>query len=1172
VTNPLVSLMDVVADAVDWVHDTFSDPELSKEIRADLGLAEDADPQVQLPTGQRIRMRNPDGSAIDVDKAAFDATVAEVKNAVELIIEFIRGIGSPGDAAWDSLFLLGQIGASESIRARWPIAHNIARASGLTSALVRGAARPALTQSSEEVEAVDIFRAIDLLRGPSGAPSDPIVKPDARQQIRNLVGIGMSVAAAVKKFETINFLGSYGYEPDLLPVTGSDELRASGSFNDHLAVGAFTVDAVDADPAGTSGLDGHLALTIIYLPSFRVIPHPLFPEFPTCWHFAIGAGASFTSGRFTIGLEAPANTNVTHVGGQGWDFALGTVVRATASFGRPEDKAMEFGDRDGAHFTTDTFALRAEISATPSIRLDVKGVDLSLALTDGDAFVRSLSRELKATFDVAFLLDGDGFRMEGGPFAKQQAPPGPSPAPRLLRALGVGTTSGGVEAEVPPKTTRFGPFRIQKGRFAIGRGPTGDGSTSFELSTSVDLTIGPFNLTVDRIGMNLDLRAGGVEPNLGLLDWDFGYKHPTGIGVKIDAKSIRGGGFLRLDPDRGEYAGVLELSFSGLTIKAVGLVNTKAPEPAGWSFLLLLFAEFRDSPWQIGLGFNITAVGGIIGLQHRASVDELRTSLGTNVYDDILFPADPVKDAPRILGRLRTVFPVEPNGLVVGPTVEINWGTPAIVKGRFAVLAQFDGAFGGGEFRFTRLTILGTVRATAPPVDVDAPRLVELTADVLGDYDYESGLIAIDARLRDSKLGGVEFSGSLLIRIGTGNLPAFAISAGGFHPAFTDLPPAMPARLDRLGLRWQVGDNVTFTLQAYVAITASSWQLGAALTIVAELGPVDLDGGVHFDAIAYDDGRFSVELGLYVRIRWRGHTLMSVEADVVLDRNELQVWHAAGEATFSVLWWDKTVDFEHTWGDERSLPPVPAVDAAALVRAALEAPASWGSQLPQGGEALVTLASAPTSDVLAHPLGTLTVAQRVAPLGLRLDHVDGRPVAAGTVVTIDAVRVGGVSAPVPTPEMAPFPRARFQNLTEDERLTQRTFESLPAGARIAPPGQTNPPGTVRTFDFEPINLAPFDVDEPPPPGPITFPVGHLGWHVARGQAAASPLRQDVRLGALSPERFVDVRQPPVVVVDHVDLAPAVELSDVEASSAVLAAQRAGAGLLVVEAHELVGSP
>ena len=54
----------------------------------------------------------------------------------------------------------------------------------------------------------------------------------------------------------------------------------------------------------------------------------------------------------------------------------------------------------------------------------------------------------------------------------------------------------------------------------------------------------------------------------------------------------------------------------------------------------------------------------------------------------------------------------------------------------------------------------------------------------------------------------------------------------------------MPARIDRLGLRWQLGDNVTLTLQAYVAITASSWQLGAALSIVAKLGPVYIDGAL----------------------------------------------------------------------------------------------------------------------------------------------------------------------------------------------------------------------------------------------------------------------------------------------------------------------------------------
>ena len=531
-----------------------------------------------------------------------------------------------------------------------------------------------------------------------------------------------------------------------------------------------------------------------------------------------------------------------------------------------------------------------------------------------------------------------------------------------------------------------------------------------------------------------------------------------------------------------------------------------------------------------------------------------------------------MKNAPRILGRLRTLFPVQADALTVGPVVEINWATPPLVVARLGILAQFAGVFGGGDFRFTRLTVIGVVKATAPPAVIDAPRLVDLTADVLGDYDVESGLLAIDARLRDrSKLGGVEFSGSLIVRIGLGGNPAFAIAAGGFHPAFTDLPPAMPARIDRLALVWNIGDSIVLTLQAYAAVTASSWQLGAKFTLRADIGPVDIDGGLGFDAIAYDDGRFSAEIGGYVKIRWRGHTLTSVSIDVVLDRNKEQVWHAAGYATFSVLWWDKEVDFEETWGTARSLPPAPSVDAAALVRAALADPGSWATQLPARGDSLVTLADPPpnpsaTARVMAHPLGTLTVTQRVAPLGLRLDHVDGSPVAPGTVVAIDAVRIGSTPAAAIPPTTQMFPRARFQELSESERLTQKTFEAFPAGVAITPAGESNPTGTVTTFDFERVNLGPEVVTKPPPDD--SFPENGFSWHLSRGRAAGSELRQAGRLVRGVPPAEVEVDAPAVVVVNNRDLDEAAVLTAAEARSATLARQRVRTGLLVVEAHEI----
>ncbi len=1027
--------------------------------------------------------------------------------------------------------MLGQVGAAESIRARSPTTYEGLRAAGFIGGLT----------SQEDVAGLNILRAVDLIGGKSDVPTDT-TDPGGWEGLRNWVRYLSAILITVLDDKLpIQASASYGLEPEIPTVSPIADLEARG---------AFTLRVRDTDP-GEPGFDGNVDVTWLYFPSTATTPYRLF--------FAFGGGASYTTGRFTASVEIPAAFTILFTSPFDWgdDANLGKRLIATARYGRADAKAFSVGKTDGPHVIVESVALKLDIAPKSSARLEAKAVDLSLALSEADSFISSLSQELKTSFDIALVYDKDGLRFEGGPKRGQSPPTTPA------RFAAAPSSEGGTLATaIPPKATSFGPFRLFNGHVALGRS-TREAST-LELSTGAGVSLGPFVLTLDRIGLAAELRAGGVEPNLGLVDLNWDFKPPNGIGVAIDAKVIKGGGYLYLDPDKGEYAGVLELSFKGLTIKAVGIVNARAPV-AGWSLLLLLYAEFRHSPWQLGLGFNITAVGGIMGLQHAASVEQLRAAMGSNAFDDVLFPEDPVRDAPRMIGRLRTLFPVKPQALVVGPAVEINWGTPAIVTAKLAVLAQFGGLFGAGDVRFTRLTILGTVRACAPPRDVNAPRLVDIAADVLGDYDVESGLLAIDARLREgSKLGGVEFSGSLIIRIGLGSNPAFAIAVGGFHPAFTDLPPALPARIDRLGLQWKIGSAITLTLQIYVAVTASSWQMGAAFTLVASIGPVDMDGGLSFDAIAYDDGRFSVDIAGHVRIRWHGHTLMSVSLKMVLDRNAQQVWHAAGSASFSILWWDKTVDFEHTWSDPVAVQTGPLADAGAAVRAALADPANWTAQLPRGGEGLVTLAAPSGVSLMAHPLGTLTVAQRVAPLGLALDHLDGKPVAPGTVVDITAVRVGAATlAPQPRTTL-PFPRARFQELSEHQRLTQKTFEPLPAGVTITPPGQANPAGAVAALTFEPINLAPEGVT-PAPPQPS--PGAPRTWHTRGSLAARSPLRQGARLTPDALEYAVDVRPPEMIVADRRDLASTVALSAAEARSETLARQRATAGTIVVEAHE-----
>jgi hypothetical protein len=73
----------------------------------------------------------------------------------------------------------------------------------------------------------------------------------------------------------------------------------------------------------------------------------------------------------------------------------------------------------------------------------------------------------------------------------------------------------------------------------------------------------------------------GNAGNLGPAQLDIGFKPPNGVGLRVQAGPITGGGFLSFDDIKGEYIGALELSFKGVfTLKAIGIINTRCPTAA----------------------------------------------------------------------------------------------------------------------------------------------------------------------------------------------------------------------------------------------------------------------------------------------------------------------------------------------------------------------------------------------------------------------------------------------------------------------------------------------------------------------------------------------------------------------------------------------------------------
>src|SRR6185312_1892946 len=115
---------------------------------------------------------------------------------------------------------------------------------------------------------------------------------------------------------------------------------------------------------------------------------------------------------------------------------------------------------------------------------------------------------------------------------------------------------------------------------------------------------------------------------LGPVDLDISFKPPTGLGVVIDASVVVGGGFLRFDPEKGEYSGVMQLEIAEtIAVKAIGLLTTRMPGGAkGYSLMVIITAE-GFAPIQLGYGFVLTGIGGLLAINRTFDEAALRAGL-----------------------------------------------------------------------------------------------------------------------------------------------------------------------------------------------------------------------------------------------------------------------------------------------------------------------------------------------------------------------------------------------------------------------------------------------------------------------------------------------------------------------------------------------------------------
>ena len=498
------------------------------------------------------------------------------------------------------------------------------------------------------------------------------------------------------------------------------------------------------------------------------------------------------------------------------------------------------------------------------------------------------------------------------------------------------TDRSGVEliAATIPLGRRYGPLTILEIAFRLSKAASvTDGDTDLyivEADVSFSVTTSAVYFRLDRLGLGfvLDTSKPKDENNLRFFDARLAISPPLGIAVQVDTQLVSGGGTIFHDKAAGTYFGVLALRLgSSFTLKAFGLVSTKnADGTPGSSFIII--GTLEGLGWQIG-PVTVDGLGLLFASDRTFDENAVRTALPTGQLKYLLFPTDPVHHTTDILRPLATFFPALQGSTLIGVLVKLTFGRTNLLRLDLAFIMQFGSAVS------TRLIVLGRLSSVIP---TDTVRVVQLNLDAVGVFDFSAGTAALDAVLVDSKLcGRFPLTGAAAFRR-TPGVSGFALAVGGFHPRFA-APPGFPA-LPRVTVALTNGDNPKLILQAYLAVTANTVQIGATASLYASACGFSIQGEVGFDVlIQLVPPHFLAEFHAKVQLKRGSTNLFSLSVAGALEGPFPLI--VSGKATFSILWWDYTIGFGRTLIDGDQAVAIAPVDALGAVTQALADPRSW---------------------------------------------------------------------------------------------------------------------------------------------------------------------------------------------------------------------------------------
>jgi hypothetical protein len=657
---------------------------------------------------------------------------------------------------------------------------------------------------------------------------------------------------------------------------------------------------------------------------------------------------------------------------------------------------------------------------------EVRGGKLKIGMSGADGFLGTLLSgvSVEADFNLGFGWTAlQGLYFTGSSTLEIQLPAHISLGPVELSAL----------------TLRVG---IDGNRFPIG------------LAANIKAELGPLKVTVEQIGAAVELSfpADG-RGDIGPLALDFKFLPPRGAGLSLDAGVVKGGGYVFFDPERGEYAGALELTFSGtIGLKAIGIITTKMPDGSdGFSLLIIISVDFGTG-LQLGYGFTLLAVGGLIGVNRTMKLDALMEGVRSGAIESVMFPRDIVANAPKIISDLRAFFPPRAGTFLIGPMAKLGWGTPTLISIALGIIIEIPG----------NIAIVGVLKVALPTEDA---ALIRLQVNFAGAIEFDKKRIYFFASLFESRILFMTIEGEMGLLVAWGDDANFVVSVGGFHPRFQPPPLPFPSPR-RIAIDILNTPVAKIRVEGYLAVTSNTAQFGARAELFFGLDILNVRGHIAFDALfQFSPFYFVIEISASLSVNVFGAGLFSVSINGELSGPG--PWNVKGHGSFSILFWDIDVEFNETWG-ERHNTELPAKKILPILEGEIAKAETWRAELPSTSRLSVTLRKLPAdAPLVLHPLGVLRISQRALPLELKLDKVGTQKPEDVNRLSI-AVTGGGLVRKADAFER--FAPAQFQNFSDADKLSKPAFAPERAGVELSAAGDDLRSSRVvqRTVRYEEI--------------------------------------------------------------------------------------------------------